>query len=90
MASDSSQSVQIVNEKGMHARAAAKFVNLAKSFQSEVQISYGKQVVNGKSIMGILLLAAGVGSNIEIIAKGADKAKALKALVELVASGFGE
>jgi len=85
-----SQSVTVVNELGMHARAAAKFVHLATRFTARVKVARHGREMDGKSIMGILLLAAARGSIITISAEGADEQAAIEALVGLVASGFGE
>ncbi len=85
-----SQSVTVVNELGMHARAAAKFVHLATRFNARVKVARHGREMDGKSIMGILLLAAARGSIITISAEGADEQAAIEALVGLVASGFGE
>ena len=85
-----SQSVTVVNQLGMHARAAAKFVHLATRYQSRVRVARESREMDGKSIMGILLLAAARGSTITISAEGHDERDAVKALVALVASGFGE
>ena len=85
-----SQSVTVVNQLGMHARAAAKFVHLATRYQSRVRVARDSREMDGKSIMGILLLAAARGSTITISAEGGDEHDAVDALVALVASGFGE
>jgi phosphocarrier protein HPr len=85
-----SESVTVVNQLGMHARAAAKFVHLATKFQARVRVARDRREMDGKSIMGILLLAAARGSVITISADGADEGDAVRALVELVHSGFGE
>ena len=85
-----SQSVIVVNQLGMHARAAAKFVHLAGRFESRVRVARDRREMDGKSIMGILLLAAARGSTITISADGADEQDAVSALVALVRSGFGE
>jgi phosphocarrier protein HPr len=85
-----SESVTVVNQLGMHARAAAKFVHLATKFQARVRVARDRREIAGKSIMGILLLAAARGSIITISADGADEGEAVRALVELVQSGFGE
>ena len=85
-----SQSVTVVNELGMHARAAAKFVHLAGRFDARVRVARDAHEMDGKSIMGILLLAARRGATITISADGADERAAVDALVALVASGFGE
>lgn len=80
----------VVNRLGLHARAAARFVHLAARFGSQVRVSRGSRTVDGKSIMGILLLAAAHGSSIGITAEGPDAEAAVEALAALVASGFGE
>ena len=85
-----SRSVTIVNQLGMHARAAAQFVHLASRFQSRVRVARQGREMDGKSIMGLLLLAAARGSTITISAEGADAEAALGALTTLVESGFGE
>ncbi|HKT79214.1 MAG TPA: HPr family phosphocarrier protein [Vicinamibacterales bacterium] len=85
-----SRSVTIVNKLGMHARAAAKFVHLAGRFQSRIRVGRHGREMDGKSIMGILLLAAAQGMRITITADGADEREALAALGDLVESGFGE
>ena len=85
-----SQAVTVVNQLGMHARAAAKFVHLATRFQSQVRVVRDGRQMDGKSIMGILLLAAARGSTITISAEGSDERDAVDALVALVRSGFGE
>jgi phosphocarrier protein HPr len=85
-----SQNVTVVNQLGMHARAAAKFVHLAGRFDSRVRVMRDQREMDGKSIMGILLLAAARGSTITISAEGNDEQDAVNALVALVRSGFGE
>jgi phosphocarrier protein len=85
-----SRTVTVVNELGMHARAAAKFVHLATRFQSHVRVAREAREMDGKSIMGILLLAAARGSTITISATGADEGAAVDALTALVESGFGD
>jgi phosphocarrier protein len=85
-----SQSVAVVNQLGIHARAAAKFVHLATRFEARVRVGLQAREIDGKSIMGILLLAAARGSIITITADGRDETDAIAALVALVATGFGE
>ena len=85
-----SRIVTVVNQLGMHARAAAKFVHLASRYQSQVLVAREARQMDGKSIMGILLLAAACGSSITIKAEGADEIEAVEALAALVQSGFGE
>ena len=84
------RSVTVVNQLGLHARAAARFVHLASRFQSQVRVGHGEKVMDGKSIMGILLLAAARGTVITLTASGPDELDAVEALVQLVQSGFGE
>ena len=82
--------VIIVNKLGLHARAAAKLVTLASSFSSEIDISRNGQSVNGKSIMGVMMLAASRGTSIVITANGHDEDEDAKSLVVLVRDRFGE
>jgi len=84
------RTVPVVNQLGMHARAAAKFVHLAARFQSHIRVARDAREMDGKSIMGLLLLAAARGTLVTISADGADERDAIDALCELVASGFGE
>jgi phosphocarrier protein len=85
-----SQVVEIVNERGLHARASAKFVKMAAGFDAEVTVSRDGTTVDARSIMGLMMLAAGIGSTIEIAAEGPEAQPALDALVELVQSRFDE
>jgi phosphocarrier protein len=85
-----SRTVTVSNVLGLHARAAARFVHTAKQFSSQIRVSRGTRTMDGKSIMGILLLAAGHGSAIIISADGADETAALDALAGLVESDLGE
>lgn len=80
----------MTNELGMHARAAAKFVHLASKYQSRIRVSRHGREMDGKSIMGLLLLAASRGTIVTISTDGADEHEALAALAALVESGFGE
>ena len=82
--------VPICNQLGLHARAAAKFVHVATRFTAHVRVGRDGRVTDGKSIMGILLLAAACGTMISITADGPDEAEALAALAALVNTGFGE
>ena len=82
--------VVVVNQLGMHARAAAKFVHVATRYEAHVTVARDQREMDGKSIMGILLLAAARGSTITISAEGVDERDAVAALVALVQSGFGE
>jgi phosphocarrier protein len=82
--------VTIVNKLGLHARAAAKLVTLASSFASDVKLARNGQEVNGKSIMGVMMLAASKGTEIRIIADGEDEHEAIEKLTELIKNRFGE
>jgi phosphocarrier protein HPr len=84
------QSVTVANTYGLHARPAAEFVKLASTFASKILVNKDGLEVNGKSIMGVMMLAAERGSTIEIKARGNDARVAVEALVKLVADGFGE
>ena len=82
--------ITISNKLGLHARASAKFTKLAGSFQSEVFLSRNERRVNAKSIMGVMMLAAGLGAEVEIETQGPDEQLAMDALVALVNDKFGE
>jgi phosphocarrier protein len=82
--------VTIVNRKGLHARASAKFVRVAEEFDAKITVSRDGQTVGGTSIMGLMMLAAGPGSQLHIAAEGKEGPEALEALVALVETGFGE
>ncbi len=82
--------VQIVNQLGLHARPAAQIVKTASAFKSDVELVKDGMAVNGKSIMGVMMLAAECGSTITLRASGEDEAAVLDALAALVARGFGE
>lgn len=84
------QRVVILNKLGLHARASAKFVSLASEFASEITLRRNSQAVNGKSIMGIMMLAAAKGTELELCAEGEDEARAVAALAELIRNRFGE
>ena len=86
----SERAVRIVNPLGMHARPAALLVKLATTFQSEIEVGNDSMMVNGKSIMGVMMLAAVQGSSIRIRATGPDSPQAVDALADLVGRGFGE
>ena len=85
-----SADVTIVNKLGLHARAAAKLTHVAGGFQCEIWISRSGRRVNAKSIMGVMMLAAGKGSKVKLDAEGADADAALTALTALIANRFGE
>ena len=82
--------VEIVNKLGLHARAAAKFVTCASGFTSQVQVERQGQRVNGKSIMGVMMLAAAQGTTITLLIQGEDEEAACGALERLIADRFGE
>src|SRR4029077_6189474 len=84
------RTVTVTNPLGLHARAAARFVHLATRFSAQIQVGREGKLMDGKSIMGILLLAAARGTSITITADGLDEADAVSALCTLVESGFGE
>ena len=82
--------VTVINRKGLHARASAKFVKCAESFDAQITVTRDGQSVGGTSIMGLMMLAAGPGAQLHIRAIGRDGPEALDALVTLVETGFGE
>ena len=84
------QKITIINKLGMHARASAKFVSMASEFSAEITLKRNGQQVNGKSIMGIMMLAAAKGAEIELCADGKDEKNALESLAELINNRFGE
>ena len=85
-----SVAAEILNRLGLHARAAAKLTHLASGYQSEIWVSRSGRRVNAKSIMGVMMLAAGQGTQVLIEADGADAQAALDALTGLIADKFGE
>ena len=85
-----SADAEIVNKLGLHARAAAKLTHVASGFQSEIWLSRSGRRVNAKSIMGVMMLAAGRGTTVHLEAEGPDAAAALQALTALIAERFGE
>jgi phosphocarrier protein HPr len=84
------QEIEIVNKLGLHARASAKFTQLATKYQSEVWMTRNKRRVNAKSIMGVMMLAAGKGSKVLLEAEGADEKECFDALTALIQNKFGE
>jgi phosphocarrier protein len=84
------RTVEIINERGLHARASAKFVKLSGGFDAEVSVTRDGQTVDARSIMGLMMLAAGPGCCIEISAEGPEAEAAVAALAELVAARFDE
>jgi phosphocarrier protein HPr len=85
-----SKSMEIVNKLGLHARAAAKLTQIASGFTSDIWLSRSGRRVNAKSIMGVMMLAAGQGTSVVIEAKGDDAGAAIAAIAQLVADRFGE
>lgn len=85
-----SREIEILNELGLHARPAAMFVKLANEFNCDIMVEKGSEQVNGKSIMGIMMLAAGKGSVIKVAARGEDAQEALDDIEKLIQSKFGE
>ena len=85
-----SRDLEIVNRKGLHARATAKFVQLVEGYDAEVSVTRNGETVGGTSIMGILTLGAGMGCTITVAARGAQAREALDAIADLVARRFGE
>jgi phosphocarrier protein HPr len=85
-----SKELTIVNKLGLHARAAAKFVSLASSFNSEIHVVKDEKSVNGKSIMGVMMLAASQNSKITVNIEGEDERLALEKIQNLIAERFGE
>ena len=85
-----SRQVTVLNALGLHARAAARFVKVASRFRSQIRVTRGQQTMDGKSILGLLLLAAARGSQLTITADGPDDAEAVAALAALVERGFEE
>jgi phosphocarrier protein len=82
--------VELINRLGLHARAAAKFVRTASPFVSQIHVRHNDEEVNGKSILGLLLLAAPCGSRLTLLATGADEDAAIAALEALIQDRFGE
>lgn len=80
----------VINKLGLHARAAAKFVNLASRFSSDINVSNNGREVNGKSIMGVMMLAAAQGCTITVSAEGSDAEQALNEIAALMQDRFGE
>jgi len=85
-----SRELLIINKRGLHARASAKFVQMVERFNAEVWVTRGNETVGGTSIMGLMMLAAGKGSSIDVTATGAEAAAVLEAIKKLVASKFDE
>jgi phosphocarrier protein len=84
------RSATIINDLGLHARPAAQFVRMASQFQATIELCRDDNAVNGKSIMGVMMLAAECGAVVRVRADGADEVAAVEALVALIERGFGE
>ncbi len=84
------EDITIINKLGLHARAAAKLVNCASQYASSIQLERDGQKVNGKSIMGVMMLAASQGTKLALEVKGEDEIEAVAALKKLIAERFGE
>lgn len=84
------QTVKIINKLGLHARASSKFTQTASAFQSDIWVTRNGKRVNGKSIMGLMMLAAAQGAEITLETDGADETAAMKALTDLINDYFGE
>jgi len=82
--------ITIINKLGLHARAAAKFVAVASKYLSEIQVKKDNQSVNGKSIMGVMMLAASKGTELELVIDGEDEVEMNEAIVSLINNRFGE
>ena len=85
-----SRELPIINKRGLHARASAKFVQMVERFNAEITVTRNGETVGGTSIMGLMMLSAGVGTSIVVTASGPEAEAAMTALVELVGSKFGE
>jgi phosphocarrier protein HPr len=85
-----SRAATIRNQRGLHARAAAKFVKLANEYEADIQVRRGELTANGRSIMGLMMLSAGLGNEVEVTASGRDAERALAAVLELIARKFDE
>jgi len=87
---DVDRDATIVNQRGLHARAASRFVKMASDFEAEISVTKGRQTVSGRSIMGLMMLAAGPGTEIRIRASGPQAEQAVNAICEMIAAKFGE
>ncbi|PZA10972.1 HPr family phosphocarrier protein [Rhodopseudomonas palustris] len=85
-----SREIPVINKRGLHARASAKFVQMAERFNAEVWVTRNGETVGGTSIMGLMMLAAGIGTTVTVSASGPEARQALDALTELMGSKFGE
>lgn len=84
------QKITIINKLGLHARAAAKFVSCASAFSSKIQVGHDTKMVDGKSIMSVMMLAAGKGAELELEIEGQDENEALAAITQLIENRFDE
>ena len=84
------RTARVMNKRGLHARAAAKIVEAAARFTSEITIIHDGQTVNARSIMGLMMLAASMGTEVEVQAEGPDSAQAMTAIIALIEAKFGE
>ena len=84
------QELEIINKLGLHARASAKFTQLAAKYQSDVWLTRNARRINAKSIMGVMMLAAGIGTTVELETNGAQEEEAMNAIVHLMDDKFGE
>ena len=80
----------IRNQRGLHARAAAKFVKLANEYEADIRVRRGELIANGRSIMGLMMLSAGLGNEVEVTVSGRDAEKALMAVLDLIGRKFDE
>ena len=80
----------IRNQRGLHARAAAKFVKLANEYEADIQVRRGELIANGRSILGLMMLSAGLGNEVEVTVSGRDAEKALMAVLDLIGRKFDE
>jgi phosphocarrier protein HPr len=85
-----SREIPVVNKRGLHARASAKFVQMAERFNAEIWVTRNGETVGGTSIMGLMMLAAGIGTTVTVSAAGPQAQQAVDALAELMGSKFGE
>ena len=90
MSEEIRRTVEIMNERGLHARASAKFVKTAAQYDAHVTVSRDDHTVEAQSIMGLMMLAAGIGSTVELAAQGPEAAEAMEALTTLIADRFEE
>jgi len=84
------RTLTIINQRGLHARAASKFVKLAGQFDADITVTKDGQAVSGRSIMGLMMLAAGIGTTVDITCEGADAKAAMEAIAHLIDDKFGE